>query len=109
MLHEPRKWKWQGFRWSSCAVAALAVVAIASCSSQEPLTPLKGPVPRTAAVEKSIVTVSAAASTKDVIGSLDNEFSAASGAEVKLNTGPSNALANQILAGAPADLFLSAN
>ena len=29
--------------------------------------------------------------------------------EVKVNPGPSNGLANQILAGAPADLFLSAS
>jgi molybdate transport system substrate-binding protein len=53
--------------------------------------------------------VSAAASTKDVIEALGQEFTTASGTEVKVNAGPSNTLASQILAGAPADLFLSAN
>jgi molybdate transport system substrate-binding protein len=55
------------------------------------------------------VIVSAAASTKDVIEALDKKFTASTGAEVKVNAGPSNGLAQQILAGAPADLFLSAN
>jgi molybdate transport system substrate-binding protein len=55
------------------------------------------------------VIVSAAASTKDVLAALNKQFAANSGADVKINSGPSNALAEQILAGAPADLFLSAN
>jgi molybdate transport system substrate-binding protein len=37
------------------------------------------------------------------------QFQTESGTEVKINLGPSNGLAAQILAGAPADLFLSAN
>ena len=37
------------------------------------------------------------------------QFKAETGVEVKVNPGPSSGLANQILAGAPADLFLSAN
>jgi molybdate transport system substrate-binding protein len=53
--------------------------------------------------------VSAAASTKDVVEALGQAFKTASRVEVKVNAGPSNALATQILAGAPADLFLSAN
>jgi molybdate transport system substrate-binding protein len=55
------------------------------------------------------ILVSAAASTKDVLEALDKRFAADTGADVKLNPGPSNVLAEQILAGAPADLFLSAN
>jgi molybdate transport system substrate-binding protein len=55
------------------------------------------------------VIVSAAASAKDVLEALDRQFYEKSGADVKLNAGPSNSLAQQILAGAPADLFLSAN
>jgi molybdate transport system substrate-binding protein len=58
---------------------------------------------------KQAVIVSAAASTKDVIEALDKQFSTKSGTDVKVNAGPSNGLAQQILAGAPADLFLSAN
>jgi molybdate transport system substrate-binding protein len=55
------------------------------------------------------VLLSAAASTKDVVEALDQQFNTTSGAEVKVNAGPSNTLAQQIIAGAPADLFLSAN
>jgi molybdate transport system substrate-binding protein len=41
--------------------------------------------------------------------SLGKKFTASTGIEVKVNPGPSNGLATQIIAGAPADLFLSAN
>lgn len=57
----------------------------------------------------STLLVSAAASTKEVVEQLAAAFSKETQVEVKINPGPSNALANQILAGAPADLFLSAN
>jgi molybdate transport system substrate-binding protein len=40
---------------------------------------------------------------------LGQQFRAQSGVEVKVNAGPSNGLATQILAGAPADVFLSAS
>jgi molybdate transport system substrate-binding protein len=52
---------------------------------------------------------SAAASTKDAIESLTNDFTGFAHVKVHVNAGPSNALADQILSGAPADLFLSAN
>lgn len=52
---------------------------------------------------------SVAASTTDVIQELAKNFRAETGIEVKINSGPSNGLATQILAGAPADLFLSAS
>jgi molybdate transport system substrate-binding protein len=55
------------------------------------------------------VLVSAAASTRELLTELASQFSESSGTEIKLNTGPSSGLANQIIAGAPADLFLSAN
>src|SRR5262245_57039238 len=53
--------------------------------------------------------VSAAASTKDALEAVNKMFHMKSRAEVKFNIGPSNVLANQIISGAPADLFLSAN
>jgi molybdate transport system substrate-binding protein len=40
---------------------------------------------------------------------LARKFHAKTGAEVKVNAGPTNALATQIIAGAPADLFLAAS
>lgn len=55
------------------------------------------------------VLVSAAASTQDVLAALIEHYDGRSRTEVRLNTGPSSGLATQILAGAPADLFLSAN
>ena len=55
------------------------------------------------------VIVSVAASTKDAITPIAKQFQEQTGLEIRINTGPSNALANQIVAGAPADLFLSAN
>jgi molybdate transport system substrate-binding protein len=78
-------------------VIAVALLLQASCSKQAP--PATEP-------KSDTVVVSAATSTKDVIETLVGEFS---GAEVKVNSGPSNSLATQILAGAPADLFLSAS
>src|SRR5262245_44914166 len=52
---------------------------------------------------------SAAASTKDVVESLAEQYAKASKHAVKVNPGSSNTLAGQIIAGAPADLFLSAS
>lgn len=55
------------------------------------------------------LTVSAAASTKELVEELARQFAERTGTRVRVNVGPSGGLANQILAGAPADLFLSAN
>lgn len=55
------------------------------------------------------LTISAAASTRDVLEPLAAEFSREHTVKVKVNAGPSSGLAAQILQGAPADLFLSAN
>ncbi len=59
------------------------------------------------------VVVSAAASTKDLMTALINEFDASSDnsshARIVVNTGATSHLANQIIAGAPVDLFLAAN
>lgn len=53
--------------------------------------------------------VSVAASTTDAVNKLAESFQAQTGVKVKVNAGPSNGLATQILAGAPANLFLSAS
>jgi len=56
-----------------------------------------------------VILISAAASTKEAVAELAEAFEKKTGARVQINAGPSSALANQILADAPADLFLSAN
>lgn len=53
--------------------------------------------------------LSAAASTKDLMESLAEQFGKKSKDNIKVNPGASNNLAGQIIAGAPADLFLSAS
>ena len=53
--------------------------------------------------------LSAAASTKDVVESLAEQYAKKSKHTIKVNPGSSNSLAGQIIAGAPADLFLSAS
>ncbi|MEX2316393.1 MAG: molybdate ABC transporter substrate-binding protein [Pirellulales bacterium] len=79
---------------------ALAITSCLSCSKQ--------PAARTANKVEPLI-FSAAASTKDVMEGLAAQFTSETGIEVRVNPGPSSGLANQILAGAPADLFLSAN
>jgi molybdate transport system substrate-binding protein len=59
--------------------------------------------------EKRVVLISAATSTKEAVSELAAAFEKQSGCQVQVNPGASNVLANQITAGAPADLFLSAN
>lgn len=92
--------------------AALACCLIASCGSDT--RPPPQPAPATAkksaeAAKPAEVLVSAAASTKELVETLAGEFSKKSKATIKVNPGPSSGLANQIVEGAPADLFLSAN
>jgi molybdate transport system substrate-binding protein len=82
-------------------VGILAAYALCSCMSDTPS--------RQASEEDQPVIVSTATSTKDLIEVLAGEYESAAGTEVKINAGSSNALASQILAGAPADLFLSAS
>jgi molybdate transport system substrate-binding protein len=77
---------------------ALAIVALTSCAKEPP---------NTGGVKAETVLLSAAASTKDLMEELASKFS--SEGKVTINPGPSNGLATQILAGAPADLFLSAS
>jgi molybdate transport system substrate-binding protein len=58
---------------------------------------------------KKEITVSIAASAKDVVEELAKAYTEKSGVAVRVNAGASSILANQILEGAPAGLFLSAN
>lgn len=62
-----------------------------------------------AAAEQERLTVFAAASMKDAIDQAAAAFEAESGAEVVVSFASSSVLARQIEAGAPADVFVSAN
>jgi molybdate transport system substrate-binding protein len=67
--------------------------------------------PRKAAGEPKVqsVIIMTAASAGDLMSEIAGDFKRETGIEVKVVTGGSNSLAAQIMAGAPADLFLSAN
>ncbi|MCA8940328.1 MAG: molybdate ABC transporter substrate-binding protein [Planctomycetes bacterium] len=54
-------------------------------------------------------TLLVAASTKNAFDDIAKAYATESGQSIKISTGASNALAAQIEAGAPADLYLSAN
>lgn len=76
------------------ALVALAIAALLAA-------------PRTSAQEP--VTVFAAASLTDAVERIAARHEAATGAAVRLSFAASSTLARQIAAGAPADIFLSAN
>ncbi|HZL88862.1 MAG TPA: molybdate ABC transporter substrate-binding protein [Pirellulaceae bacterium] len=90
------------------AITNLILFAIVGCSSSNPPAN-QSANPAQATGGKKVVTISVAASTSDAMTELARQFEKQAGCEVRVNSGPSNALANQIIAGAPADLFLSAN
>ena len=60
-------------------------------------------------VSAASVTVVAAASLKESMDDVARRFEASTGNKVIVSYGASNALARQIEAGAPADLFISAD
>ena len=101
------------------ALAAVLAMALGACSHSAPapspapapsLVPQSpGAAPQAAGEANRELILSAAASTQEVMESLAEKFAVKTETEVKVNPGPSSGLASQILAGAPADLFLSAN
>jgi molybdate transport system substrate-binding protein len=95
------------------AIMASLTTVLVSCSKTAPPTAAEKsqrPMPAgQPAVGNEPLVLSAAASTKEVMETLSEQIKATSGTEVKINLGPSSGLATQILKGAPADLFLSAN
>ncbi len=58
---------------------------------------------------KPIITVSAAASTAECLRALANQYERRASVLVKINAGATSSLANQVIAGSPAHLFLSAS
>ncbi|RBO94273.1 molybdate transport system substrate-binding protein [Nocardia puris] len=89
-------------RTLGAATAALGVVALAGCGSDEPTAAPDGGVSGT-------VTVFAAASLTETFTELGEKFEAEHpGVKVVYSFGASSALAEQINQGAPADVFVSA-
>jgi molybdate transport system substrate-binding protein len=82
-------------------------VALAIVAGQAGCTP-PGPPP-SASGDRQPILVSIAASTTDAVQSLADRFTAQTHLPVTLNAGDSPKLAAQIVAGAPASIFLSAN
>src|SRR6516165_7217542 len=99
-------------------IAALAVAAVAGCSSSStssppsaPSTsPSSSPATSSSAAATGTITVFAASSLKETFTKLGEQFDAAHpGDTVKFSFGASSTLATQITSGAPADVFASAS
>jgi molybdate transport system permease protein len=84
-------------------VAALALVLV-------PVASALASAPRAgASTEAAAIVVSAAASLSESLQNVGEIFERQTGVRVIVNTGGSNSLARQIVAGAPADVFVSAD
>jgi molybdate transport system substrate-binding protein len=96
-------------RFRLVPVAAVSLLLLAGCSS----TPAAGPSPTTTKAASTLsgtVVVDAAASLTGSFQQLGDEFHRANpGVTVTFNFGGSDALAAQIVAGAPVDVFASAS
>jgi molybdate transport system substrate-binding protein len=79
-------------------LTAASAVAVCGCER-----------PDTTAAKPSSVTAFVAASTQDAVNDVAATFHRDTGIAVKISPGGSNTLANQIINGADADVFLSAN
>ena len=88
-------------------VVALFVAFLVACE-RKPESANSGPEPAGGATPKSL-TVFAAASTTNVIQEIADRFEAAHGVKIKCSFAASSTLAQQIKAGAPADIFISAD
>ncbi|WP_181408343.1 molybdate ABC transporter substrate-binding protein [Schumannella sp. 10F1B-5-1] len=93
---------------SAALIAGIAALALAACSSPGPTS---SSAPSSTADELSgTVTVFAAASLTEVFGEAEKIFEKQHpGVDVVISYGGSSALAEQILSGAPADVFAAAS
>ncbi|MCU0709019.1 MAG: molybdate ABC transporter substrate-binding protein, partial [Pirellula sp.] len=88
-------------------VAIVLLGLIAACKSETPSGMGRHSKGDMASITE--VTFSVAASTRDVIQEIIEPFQSSRPVKVHVNSGASNALATQIVHGAPVDLFLSAS
>src|SRR5262245_3949899 len=96
-------------RWGACALLATSLVA-AACGGDDDDDSAATTESTEAAGPTGAITVFAAASLTDAFGEMADTFEEENaGTTVELNFGASSALREQILAGAPADVFASAN
>jgi molybdate transport system substrate-binding protein len=90
--------------------AALLAVGLLGAGCGSPSTPRSAESPSTSAGLRGSVTVFAAASLSKSFTQLGKDFETAHpGTAVTFSFGPSSGLAQQIIAGAPADVFASAS
>lgn len=87
---------------NSLALLCLLLVGLPGCGQAPAEKPASAPA-------KTTITISAAASTKELVEALASEFEKTHDVKIQVNPGPSSGLAKQILSGAPVDLFLSAS
>jgi len=85
----------------TCWLLLLGLLAV-GCTKAVPVADEK-------ADEKRGVTIWVAASAQGIVDEIDDDFENDTGIDVEIVPGPSNGLAKQIIEGAQADLFLSAD
>lgn len=88
-------------------VLAVMLALLPACKRRSSTSPADGAPPTPKA--RGTVTVFAAASTTDVMQRIGAAYEAAKGVKVQFSFDSSSSLARQIRAGAPADVFLSAD
>ncbi|GAA5059458.1 molybdate transport system substrate-binding protein [Thermocatellispora tengchongensis] len=94
-------------RWATALAAVLALAGVTACGSGRPAASASPSAPASGAKE---VTVFAAASLTGTFTELGKAFEAANpGTTVRFNFGSSATLAQQIVQGAPADVFAAAS
>ena len=96
-------------RWHAALAVAAALTLLAACGAQPDAAPV-GTADTSASALRGTLTVFAAASLTETFDALAEEFQREHPAvEVVLNYGGSAALAQQIVAGAPVDVFAAAS
>ena len=94
----------------SLLLTAACVFTLAACSSSNNNTSNTPTDKQDTKGEKTVeINVSAAASLKDALEKINENYKKSTGTTVVLNLGGSGALVKQIKEGAPTDLFISAS